>query len=73
MLDENNMQEYNEWMDDVNMLAFLDLMKYQIQEKDGAIDQMFFVTCDARISRLIKYKFEGAKILIDEINEAQFR
>lgn len=36
-------------MDDVNMLSFLDLMKYLLKEKEGPVDQMFFATCDERM------------------------
>ena len=32
-------------MDDVNMLAFLDIIKYQMDSK-ATIDQLFFATCD---------------------------
>lgn len=46
-------------MDDVNMLAFLDLMKYLMLEKDGTMDQVFFATCDERVYKLLRYKLKG--------------
>ena len=58
-------------MDDVNMLAFLDLLKYQLSPKN-TMEQLFFVTCDNRISRLFKYKMEGRGIEFKELEEADF-
>lgn len=59
-------------MDDVNMLAFIDLLKYQISSKE-TMDQLFFVTCDNRISRLLKYKMNGHGIELKELLEADFK
>ena len=40
-------------MDDVNMLAFLDILKYQMSTDKSSskktMDQLFFITCDERI------------------------
>lgn len=58
-------------MDDVNMLAFMDLLKYQIYSKE-TIDQLFFITCDDRISRLLKYKMNRRGIKLKELLEADF-
>ena len=58
-------------MDDVNMLAFLDLLKYQLSSKK-TMEQLFFVTCDNRISRLFKYKMDGRGIEFKELEEADF-
>ena len=61
-------------MDDVNMLAFLDLLKYQISAKcgDQTMEQLFFITCDERISRLLKYKLEGRGIEYRELRDDDF-
>lgn len=59
-------------MDDVNMLAFLDLMKYQLLERDGSIEQLFFASCDERICKLLHYKLEGCGIEYRELTEADF-
>ena len=59
-------------MDDVNMLAFMDLLKYQMTPKDN-IEQLFFVTCDNRISDLLMYKLDGHKIKYCEINEQKLK
>lgn len=61
-------------MDDVNMLAFLDLLKYQMSAKseDQTMEQLFFITCDERISRLLKYKLEGRGIEYRELRDDDF-
>ena len=58
-------------MDDVNMLAFMDLLKYQISSK-ATIEQLFFITCDDRISKLLKYKLSGRGIEVRELLETDF-
>lgn len=59
-------------MDDVNMLAFLDLLKYQMLAKEKTMEQIFFVTCDDRICRLLRYKLEGCGIEFCELKEKDF-
>ena len=59
-------------MDDVNMLAFLDLLKYQMLAKEKSMEQIFFVTCDSRICRLLRYKLEGCGIDCCELKEEDF-
>ena len=58
-------------MDDVNMLSFLDVIKYQMLDRSDNknIDQIFFLTCDDRISKLLKYKLHGCAVEFSEINE----
>ena len=58
-------------MDDVNMLAFMDLLKYQMSSK-ATMEQLFFITCDGRISKLLKYKLSGRRIEICELSETDF-
>lgn len=58
-------------MDDVNMLAFMDLLKYQMTSK-ATMEQLFFITCDDRISKLLKYKLSGRGIELRELVEADF-
>lgn len=58
-------------MDDVNMLAFMDLLKYQMSSK-ATMEQLFFVTCDDRISKLFRYKMYGHGIDLCEFKEADF-
>lgn len=58
-------------MDDVNMLAFMDLIKYQMSSK-ATMEQLFFITCDERISKLLKYKLSGRGIELCELLEADF-
>lgn len=54
------------------MLSFLDLLKYLLKEKEGSIDQLFFVTCDDRIERLLCYKMEGCEISYIKLSEKDF-
>jgi exonuclease SbcC len=55
-------------MDDINLLSFIDLIKYQLaQSKKGngenaAIHQFFFSTCDGNLKRMFKYKMDGFEI-----------
>lgn len=58
-------------MDDVNMLSFLDVIKCQMLDRSDNknIDQIFFLTCDDRISKLLKYKLHGCAVEFSEINE----
>lgn len=57
-------------MDDVNMLSFLDLLKYQMIENKN-MEQIFFLTCDDRISRLLRYKLDGCKVKYRVISERE--
>lgn len=59
-------------MDDVNMLSFLDLLKYLLKDKEEPIDQLFFVTCDDRIEKLLCYKMEGCEIPYKKLTEKNF-
>lgn len=58
-------------MDDVNMLAFMDLLKYQMSSK-ATMEQLFFITCDDRISKLLKYKLSGHGIELCELLEEDY-
>ena len=59
-------------MDDVNMLSFLDLLKYLLKEKEGIVDQLFFATCDEHIEKLLCYKMEGGGIPYIKLSEKDF-
>lgn len=65
-------------MDDINMLAFLDFIKYQISGNDlkapdnAAISQLFFSTCDDRIQSLLKYKLNARGIEYTQIDGTKF-
>lgn len=60
-------------MDDINMLAFLDLIKYQLLDKEGRIGQIVFATCDERMEKLLTYKMESAGILYKKIGNDMFQ
>ncbi len=55
-------------MDDINMLSFLDLLKYQMMDRKN-MEQVFFVTCDDRICQLLRYKLDGCGVEYREIDE----
>ena len=59
-------------MDDVNMLAFLDLMKYQLLDQDAVMDQIFFASCDEKICNLLRYKLKGCGVDYCNLVEADF-
>lgn len=59
-------------MDDINMLAFLDLLKYQMTSKSKNMEQIFFVTCEEKICKLLRYKLEGCAIPYRELTEKDF-
>lgn len=59
-------------MDDINMLAFIDFLKYLLMENNGLMEQIFFVTCDDRVRRLIQYKMKGGGIEFTELGEEAF-
>lgn len=70
---ENNiklylMDEPIQTMDDLNILSFIDLMKYQVVKNSNHsfIDQVIFSTCDDNLSRLFTYKFESFNIPVCE-------
>lgn len=62
-------------MDDVNMLAFLDILKYQMSTDKSSskktMDQLFFITCDERISDLLEYKLNGRGIELCKLGEKE--
>lgn len=59
-------------MDDVNMLAFLDFIKYQLSSEKSAIVQLFFSTCDGRIQDMLRYKMDNCGLEYVEIGIKEF-
>ncbi len=61
-------------MDDINMVSFIDLIKYQLAKSrkgDGentAIQQFFFSTCDGNLKRMFQYKMDGFEIPVVSID-----
>lgn len=55
-------------MDDINLVAFVDFIKYQLAEsrkengENAAIQQFFFSTCDGNLKRMFQYKINGFEI-----------
>lgn len=56
------MDDVTSCMDDVNMLAFLDLIKYQLLKEKGAFTQLFFASCNKRVQDLLEWKANGCGI-----------
>lgn len=46
-------------MDDMNVLSFVDIIKYQLSKQDGVIDQIFFSTCDSNLEKLLIHKMKS--------------
>ncbi len=46
-------------MDDMNVLSFVDIIKYQLYQKDGVINQFFFSTCSDDLERLFIHKMQS--------------
>lgn len=46
-------------MDDMNVLSFVDIIKYQLSMRDGVIDQIFFSTCDSDLEKLLIHKMKS--------------
>lgn len=46
-------------MDDMNVLSFVDIIKYQLYQKDGVINQFFFSTCSDDLERLFIHKMKS--------------
>ena len=67
------MDDVTSCMDDINMLAFLDLIKYQLKTENGAFSQLFFSSCNERIHNLLEWKAIGCGIKCKRIvlNEVQ--
>ncbi len=66
-------------MDDINMLAFLDLIKYQLSDNqdqfvsnNGVFSQFFFATCDNSLQEMFRYKMNQCGIDYKEIGTAEF-
>lgn len=60
-------------MDDINVLSFIDILKYQLNDSDPAIDQIFFSTCSGNIEALLKNKMEGFGIPWTNIQYLSFQ
>ena len=60
-------------MDDINMLAFINLLKYQLLDSGSAMKQIFFATCDNRIEDLLEYKIKNCGIAYKKLDEKAFQ
>jgi exonuclease SbcC len=63
------MDEPIQTMDDLNILSFIDLLRFQLGEKTDKnifIDQVFIATCDNDLEKLILHKMKSFGIGICE-------
>ena len=60
------MDDVTSCMDDINMLAFLDLIKYQLKTENGAF-RNYFSSCNERIHNLLEWKANGCGIKCREL------
>lgn len=49
-------------LDDMNILSFCDLIKYQLYNNNGVINQFFFSTCNDDLEKLLIHKMESFNI-----------
>lgn len=56
------MDDITSCLDDINMLSFLDLLKYQLKDENGVFDQIFFASCNSRIQALMEWKAQACGI-----------
>jgi len=49
-------------LDDMNILSFCDLIKYQLYDNNGVINQFFFSTCNDDLEKLLIHKMESFNI-----------
>ncbi len=47
------------FLDDINMLSFLDILKYIMAYSENDIQQLFFCTCNKNVEELLKNRMEG--------------
>lgn len=51
-------------MDDINVLSFIEVIKYQLSSDESVIDQVFFSTCDYNIKNLFIHKMKSFGIKV---------
>lgn len=49
-------------LDDMNVLSFVDMIKYLISNENGVLEQIFFATCDDDLEKLFIHKMQSFKI-----------
>ena len=61
------MDDLTNYMDDMNELAFVDFLKYQLSEENGVMEQLFFTTCNKDLEALMIHKFKNFDIACENI------
>ncbi|WP_050607397.1 AAA family ATPase [Clostridium niameyense] len=49
-------------LDDMNVLSFIDMIKYLLSRENGVINQIFFSTCDDNLEKLFIHKMKSFEI-----------
>ena len=56
------MDDITNCLDDINVLSFIDIIKYLINDKNNGMNQLFFATCNNNIEALFKNRMKGFNI-----------
>lgn len=56
------MDDITNCLDDINVLSFIDTIKYLLKDSSNMINQLFFATCNENIEALFKNRMEGFEI-----------
>ncbi|EJT6151438.1 TPA: AAA family ATPase [Clostridium perfringens] len=56
------MDDITNCLDDINVLSFIDIIKYLINDENNGMNQLFFATCNNNIEALFKNRMEGFNI-----------
>ena len=49
-------------LDDMNVLSFIDMIKYLLSRENGVVNQIFFSTCDDNLEKLFIHKMKSFEI-----------
>ena len=61
------LDDMTNFMDDMNELAFVDFLKYQLSEENGVMEQLFFTTCNKDLAAIMLHKFKNFDIVFENI------
>ena len=56
------MDDITNCLDDINVLSFIDTIKYLLKDSNNRMNQLFFATCNENIEALFKNRMEGFEI-----------
>lgn len=53
------MDDITNCLDDINVLSFIDIMKYLLKDTSNGMNQLFFATCNDNIEALFRNRMDG--------------